>query len=542
MRRQHLLFGVFIIGLSVEIFLKPNAIDDLMASAQDVSSRIKILVAVVETIQRSYVEETHPEQLVDDAIRGIIAGLDPHTTYLPVDNFEKWNQHFEGYSGIGITYAVIRQHLTVISVIDGGPAQRAGLRAGDRIIEINGARIIGLRHDEVPQRIMGASGSHLLVTVERNGWHTPRRLEVVRDHVQITSIPVSAIIRPGIGYIKIDRFSTTTREELDEAIAMLTAEGMEKLVVDLRGNSGGYLSTAVEVADKFLPAGRLIVFTRGRSPSSFQEYTADDDRNDYQRPMIVLIDHATASASEIVAGALQDWDRALIVGKNSFGKGLVQSQYRFADGSALLMTTAKYYTPSGRLIQRSYAGKTKDEYYFEAYDDSLINDEKHVDTLKYQTSSGRTVYGGGGITPDVAVVARGTVLDEELRRLYYGEQRVFYTFIRDFLERHPSVRQDSERFIRAFRVTDAMLNDLAKLANELHVKVSPSCFVKNREVIKFLVKRDLAYFVWGETARLKINMEKDVQLGQAIIHFPEAEALLSANKTTAATLHFQQKE
>jgi carboxyl-terminal processing protease len=541
MKRHHLFLGFLLMALFVEILIKPSSIHSVLASAQDLAGKIKILVAIVETIQRSYVEETQPDQLVDDAIKGIISGLDPHTTYLPADNFEKWNQHFEGFSGIGITYAIIRQHITVISVIDGGPAQLAGLRAGDRIVAINGAPVIGLKHDEVPPKIMGASGSRLEITLERHGWASPRRVVVMRDHVHINSIPVSAIIRPGVGYIKIERFASTTSEELDQTIASLTAEGMEKLILDLRGNSGGYLSAAVEVTDKFLPAGRLIVYTRGRTPSSYQEYTSDDDDTDYDHPLIVMIDHATASASEIVAGALQDWDRALIVGKSSFGKGLVQSQYRFADGSALLMTTAKYFTPSGRLIQRSYANKTKDEYYFEAYDDSLISEGAPGDSPRYKTAGGRIVYGGGGISPDVWVNAKEAVLDEELRRLYFGEQRVFYTYMKDYLERHPEIKNDSERFIRSFEVGEGMLFELAKLAADLHVRVSASCLERNRQLIKFILKRDLAYILWGEAARLRINIEKDLQLQEALVHLPDADALLFAHKPTATTSRFQQK-
>ncbi len=536
-----MLFAIFLIALSVEILIKPSSIHSVMASAQDLASKIKILVAIVETIQRSYVEETQPDQLVDDAIKGIISGLDPHTTYLPADNFEKWNQHFEGFSGIGITYAIIRQHITVISVIDGGPAQLAGLRPGDRIVALNGAKVTGLKHDEVPQKIMGANGSRLEISLIRDGWSSPRRIVLVRDHVHINSIPVSAIIRPGVGYIKLERFASTTSEELDQKITRLTADGMERLILDLRGNSGGYLSAAVEVADKFLPAGRLIVYTRGRTPASYQEYTSEDDDNDYHRPLIVLIDHATASASEIVAGALQDWDRALIVGKNSFGKGLVQSQYRFADGSALLMTTAKYFTPSGRLIQRSYANKTKDEYYFEAYDDSLIGEGVSSDSPRFKTAGGRIVYGGGGISPDVLVSAKEAVLDEELRRLYYGEQRVFYTFMKDYLERHPEVKQDSGRFIRSFEVGDLMLTELVKLSGDLHVKISASCLERNRQLIKFILKRDFAYLIWGETVRLKINIEKDTQLQEAFRHFPEAEALMFPHRPSATTLRFEQK-
>jgi carboxyl-terminal processing protease len=257
--------------------------------------------------------------------------------------------------------------------------------------------------------------------------------------------------------------------------------------------------------------------------------------------MIVLIDHATASASEIVAGALQDWDRALIAGKSSFGKGLVQSQYRFADGSALLITTAKYYTPAGRLIQRSYANKTKDEYYFEAYDDSSIVDGPSGALPSALTAAGRTVYGGGGISPDVWVDTKEILLDEGMRRLYFSDQRVFYTYLKGFIERHPEVHENSESFIQNFAVSDSMLDELAGVAKALQTPFPAPLLAKNRKAIKFLLKRDLAYLLWGEVARLKINVEQDTQLREAIEHFPEARALLALSRRSASALRLPQK-
>lgn len=538
MKRPRVVLAILCVSLIFGIWLQPSDIDKVMAFANDLSSKIKVFTTIVETIQRSYVDETSPDALLEDAIKGMLSGLDPHTTYLPAENFEQWNQHFDGFSGIGITYAIIRQKVTVLRVLDGGPAHHAGIGAGDRIIAINGTKVSGLKHDDVPKKMMGASGSQVEILLERDGWTTPRRVVLVRDHVMLNSISVSALIRPGTGYLKIDRFAASTGSELDNALVKLLAKGMTQLVLDLRGNSGGYLSAAVEVADKFLPAGRLIVYTKGRSANSFQEYFSAEDTNYLDLPMIVLIDHATASASEIVAGALQDWDRALIVGKSSFGKGLVQSQYRFADGSALLITTAKYYTPSGRLIQRSYADKTKDEYYFEAYNENLLAETTPRNRPRFQTAGGRTVYGGGGITPDVLIETKETLLDEDLRRLYFGDQRVFYTYMEAYLARHPEVRQHCDQFVRDFEVTDGMLQELVKLAAIMQPDFPMVSVEKNRSAMKFLLKRDLAYLLCGETARLSVNIEQDTQLREALRHFKQAQDLLMLSQRTAAPLGF----
>jgi len=527
------ILGTAVVG---SMLLQPGAIQEVLASASDLAGKIKVFVAIVETIQRSYVDETSPDELVNDAIKGMLTNLDPHTAYLPTDNFEKWNQHFEGFSGIGITYAIIRQKITIIHVLPDGPAQQAGLLAGDRLVAIDGARATGLKHEDVPRRIMGPTGSRIELLVERDGWPEARQVSLVRDHVLLNSISVSTIIRPGVGYVKIERFSSNTVVELDRAMQELTAAGMLWLIVDLRDNSGGYLSAAVEVADKFLPAGKLILYTRGRQASAFQEYYSTADPADCALPLVVLIDHGTASASEIVAGALQDWDRALLVGKNSFGKGLVQSQYRFADGSALLLTTARYYTPSGRLIQRSYADKTKDEYYFEAYNDSVSTRAAVTDKPRSRTAGGRTVYGGGGITPDVRVETKESLLDVEVRRIYFGEQRIFYTFLKDYLSRHSELSVDEDRFLRTFEVADATIEDFVKLASKLQPDCSASALLRNRGVLKFLLKRDMAYLLWGETARLKLNLEQDTQLLAALQHAQDAQELLALKQQSTSAM------
>jgi len=499
---------------------------EVLALGDGLYSKIRIFTQILDTIQRAYVDERDPDELLDDAIKGMLSHLDPHTTFLPADEFENWTQSFEGYSGIGISFDILRDKITVMSVIQGGPSDRIGLRPGDRIVAIDGRSAIGLKRDDVPRRLMGPTGSPVEITVERQGWPRPRRFVLVREHIALKSIPYAYMLDSGIGYIKIDRFTSSTARELDAQLTRLERLGMKRLLLDLRGNGGGYLSAAVDVCDAFLPGGRKIVYTKGRSRSSFQEYYSTDATTHPPYPMVVLIDHATASASEIVAGALQDWDRALIVGRTSFGKGLVQSQYRFADGSALLLTTARFYTPSGRLIQRDYSDKTKEQYYAEAYADHEKLTWRAIHQPSYKTANGRTVRGGGGITPDVWIEETEPPLSEVVRRVLFSDQRYLYTFVVDLATSRPEIKQMGlDSFVRSFEISDRSLARFVSLVRRMGGRFSPAELYRHGDNLKFLLKRELAYLLWGPRGRFLVNMQRDVELRQALRCFDQAEAL-----------------
>lgn len=507
----------------------------LWAYGQNLYTKMTIFNLILNELQKSYVEEVNPENLMEDAIKGMLSNLDPHTTYLPKEQFENWNRNFEGYSGIGIRFEIIREKITIMSVMEGGPSYRNGLLPRDKIVSINGKSAIGIKRDDVPKKLMGPSGTTVQIAVERDGWPEPRNFTLTRKRIIIDSVPHAFIVKNDIGYIKLNRFTATTGSELKTAIHELKLKGMNKLLIDLRDNSGGLMLAAVEVADIFLPGVRKIVYKNGRTLTSYEEYKSTGRALYPNLPLLILIDHASASASEIVAGAIQDWDRGLIVGKASFGKGLVQSQIRFPDNSALLITTAKYYTPVGRLIQREYKDKSKEEYYLEAYNDStrkaaIQNGERPV----FKTMLGRTVYGGGGITPDSEINTNRITVSLELRKLLYAQKPFFATYAEDFIRKHSEFstqhednRISMDQFVKSFEITGQMYSNFKNIVKELNFHFTDEQFEDNKENIKFLIKRELAYEIWGDEGRFRVNMLRDSQINKALDYFPQTETLLS---------------
>lgn len=529
MKLKHFFIGSFSTLLVVGLLNFGYSQLQPQSSRQNIYQKLNIFTTVLNIIQQNYVEKTDPNDLINNAIRGMLSDLDPHTNYMTGKQFKKWSKTFSGYSGIGISFDIIRKKITIMSVFEGGPSFKSGLQAGDRIVAINGESAIGIKRDDVPKKLMGPPGTQVKITVEREGWDEPKEFTLTREKIKVESIPDAKILRPGIGYVRIARFSATTGLELEKALNKLEAKGMKNLVLDLRGNSGGYLQIATEVADKFIPGGKMIVYTKGRIPSSYRDFYATKEATHPLYPLIILIDHGSASASEIVAGAVQDWDRGLIMGKTSFGKGLVQSQYPFKDGSVLLVTTAKYYTPSGRCIQRNYSHISKDEYYKEAYVDSLI--EKNSKNLPaYKTFGGRTVYGGGGIRPDVFLKSKEKPPSRFLIDLVYNPNRYFYTFIDDYLNAHPEIKKmEMPDFLQNFQISPKMLAEFQTfvLKNDKTVKSEKFAEANNRKDLKYLLRREIAYRLWGEDGQFQINLTRDTVLQQAMNYFPQALKLMA---------------
>lgn len=537
MRKKRILLPLGILVLILLVLFYGSSIKLLWAYGQNLYTKMTIFNMILNELQKSYIEEVDPVNLMDNAIKGMLSDLDPHTTYLTKEQFKNWNQNFEGFSGIGIRFEVIRGKITVMSVMEGGPSYREGIQPHDKIIAIEGESAIGIKREDVRKKLMGPRGTKVRVTIEREGWTEPRDFVITRERIIVDSVPYALIIKEDIGYVKIDRFTATTGSELKTAIAKLEQKGMIKLIIDLRGNSGGLMLAAVEVADIFLPGVRKIVYKKGRTLNSYEEYKSRGHVLYPTLPLIILLDHASASASEIVAGALQDWDRGLIVGEASFGKGLVQSQINFPDNSALLLTTAKYYTPVGRLIQREYKDKTKTEYYREAYDDSsrraaLASGAKPT----FKTMLGRTVYGGGGITPDYELTSDGTPISIELRKLLYARKPFFATYAEDFMKNHPEYSTEEakksgalDQYVESFEITDQMYFNFKKIVKELNYKFTDLQFEENKENIKFIIKRELAYKIWGDEGRFRVNMLKDTQFTKALNYFPQAESILATS-------------
>lgn len=366
---------------------------------------------LLQIIQKEYVDPIDTDSLSELAITALLSELDPHSTYIPPADLQSVNEDMEGnFEGVGIEFNVTEDTISVVAVVSGGPSEKAGILPGDRIVKIDGETVAGVKisNEQVIKKLRGQKGSEVKVSVNRRGSKGLVDFEIIRDRIPLYSVDAAFILRKNIGYIKISRFAATTFDEYQKAIQGLQKEGIQKLVLDLRGNPGGYLDQAIDLADEFLKDNELIVYTEGHNRKKQQYYaTSAGDWED--QPLVVLIDESSASASEIVAGALQDQDRATIIGRRSFGKGLVQEQMEFKDGSAMRLTVARYYTPSGRSIQRQYSKGTAAYYEemlqrMEHYGDE-DSTQKIGDTVKYYTKNKRVVYGGGGVHPDIVVKA-----------------------------------------------------------------------------------------------------------------------------------------
>jgi len=490
-------------------------------------AKIKVFTSILQTISRVYVDETQKSELIDDAIKGVLSKLDPHTVYLPTNDYDNLIQTFDGYAGIGISFDKIGGEFTVMSVLEASPAAKAGLKPGDKIININNQQVSQLTKDETIECLSGPIGSAVNLSVLRDGWNGPRKAKIFREKIVIKSVTPYLMIKPHIGYVKIDRFTSTTSRELEHALNELESKGMSYLILDLRGNSGGYLTAAIDVSDRFIPGGFKIVTIKGRIAQSNQEYYATDIHTHPLYPMAVLIDHGSASAAEIVAGAIQDLDRGLIIGKSSFGKGLIQSQYRFLDGSVLLITTARYYTPSGRPIQRNFMDKTKEEYYQYAYNDQEIKHRTHLHDTVYKTLSGRPVYDHGGITPDIWVENDQNILSENLRSLLFSKNKIFYIFAEKYIRKYPKLKLKPNRFISDFHVTDHIFKQFCTLALQSNPDLTFKALIKDKPNIKFLIKREMAYMIGGNETRFKVNLERDPVLQEAFRQLPHARQLLA---------------
>lgn len=389
-------------------------------------------------ISSGYVDTVNTEKLVNAALTKALSELDPHSAFIPKEDMERDSELFGGnFEGIGIEFNVLNDSLIVVNTIPGGPSAAVGLMPGDRIVEVNGKSTVGITQNDVPKILRGAKGTIANSKVIRRGVAEPLMFKIIRDKIPMNSLDAAYFIAPGVGYIKLNRFSVTTNQELQEALVKL--KGATKMILDLRGNGGGIYDQSIDVVSNFIEPNKLVVYTEGRSVTRQNESSRG-------KPMfgtgdlVVLVDQNSASSSEIVAGALQDWDRATIVGRRTFGKGLVQSQIPLGDGSAMRLTVAHYYTPSGRSIQRPYKMGDKQDYYMDIVDrynsGEITSDKAVVDSsLIFKTLlKGRTVYGGGGILPDVIVP-----LDTTSYTNYWGSllrSGVFLEFIIDELDKH----------------------------------------------------------------------------------------------------------
>ena len=493
---------------------------------------------VVHYIDNFYVDSVAYDKLTRESIKGALRTLDPHSVYITPEEAKANEEQFNGrYQGIGIQYDVIDGYITVISVIPGSPSEKAGLQAGDRILKIEGKSAYKISMDEVPRKLKGPKNTKVNVTISRAGIAEPFEVTLIRDEIPIYTIHTYFMVDDTTGYIWLNRFAHTTSGELEHALIKLEQQGMKQLLLDLRDNGGGLLQQAVEVAGKFISGHKLIVYTKGRLSRFDNEYYSDDfgisiDRN---YPLIVLINQNSASASEIVAGAIQDYDRGLIVGETSFGKGLVQNEFILNDGSRLRMTVSKYYTPSGRLIQRPYKDISKEEYYHEVEEPDSLRDRLAADSAAtrpvYYTAGGRKVYGGGGITPDTVVAYRLSAKSPDLSRTF-NQDRVFFEAATRLAQKNPGWKDDFEYFFRHVKPNRLWLNVLRQTAKDRGIGFNEKDFRKDSVFLKNRLKAEVARILWGTGKFYQILLMQDNQFKTAVRLFPKVPLLLqnSADK------------
>lgn len=483
------------------------------------------LNSILQVILENYVDTISVEQLEDNAIRSLLDNLDPHSAYISKMEFKSERETITGlFEGIGITFRIEDDSVYVIQVLDGGPAEKVGMLNGDRIITINDTNVsgIGINIDDIPKKLKGPKGTMVKVGVKREGVSELLNFDIRRDVILTHSVSYSGMLDDEIGYIHLTTFSATTYKEVYNAIRDLKSQGMKKLIFDLRDNGGGLLHQAINVVDMFLPTNQLIVYTEGRNEPRSESYSRAGGLFE-KGDLVVMINETSASASEIVAGAIQDNDRGTIVGRRSFGKGLVQEQFEMVDGSAFRLTVSRYYTPSGRCIQRPY-DKGTDEYYQEFLSrvimdmmaDSLI--QEITDTTKYYTREGRVVYGGGGIYPDVILpYERDTLL------IYYNkvlQKGLLYKYAFDYTEKNRttliSKYPNSDYFVTNFVVTNTMFEDFVANTIKKGIKRDNKSLKVYGDEMRTLLKAYIGELLYGKNTFYEVYLSIDKELQKTI--------------------------
>ena len=499
-----------------------------ISATDDLRANLDLFEDVLYRVQNSYVDVPDNEKLIHGAIDGMLKTLDPHSIFLPEKRAQQMDEQFHGeYSGIGVQFDIQDNKIVVISPLEGTPAYRLGIRAGDKIFEIDGKPLKkGFNNDDVFKALRGPTGSTVAVSIERESEPDVLHFTIERAKIPIESIPYAYMIRPGVGYVRIIRFAQTTGEELATSITKLRGQGMKSLLIDLRSNSGGLLSQAVDVLDQVIPENKRLVYTRGRIPSSNADYYSTARSGKWtDGPVVVLVDHGSASASEIVSGAVQDLDRGLVVGINTFGKGLVQNQINLTQGK-LLLTIARYYTPSGRGIQRDYTkfGDQAD-YQEDAFKEDVPSDSALKTRPQFKTGLGRLVYGGGGIYPDVVIKDPPNLTRPEVD---FITKRVGFEFATHWVTKHPGQTWTPASFDPKFQLNDDEWKTLQGIFVAKKLTVNDSTWTAEKPFMLRQVRAELASATLGSLDRYRIAVEDDAQLNTALGLFPKAQALMAS--------------
>lgn len=517
---KYLLPTIVAIAIAVGILLGINLNGATEKRTSSQIGIVKKLNDIIEVIEKEYVDTVDKEELFEKTISEMLHKLDPHSNYIPAAKQKEMSESIQGqFGGVGIRFAIIRDTLCVTNVVENSPADFTGLRKFDQIIIVDGDTVanVGLTNSQVQERLKGEPNTNVKVTILRNGEEITKTIQ--RGLVPVNSVLADYMVDDKTGYIRLSRFSMGTDKEFFNAAISLVNKGMQNLIIDLRFNGGGIMSSAVNIADALLPKGVKIVSTIGKKRGEEIQYSNNSPLFG-ETKVVVLINQSSASASEIVAGAIQDNDRGIIVGRRSFGKGLVQHPIELIDGSSLHLTISRYYTPTGRCIQKDYSGSYEDYVMdeFNRYERGelyQLDSSLFVDSLKFTTPGGRVVYGGGGIMPDIFVPLDTSSVSGYYRKLQYAN--VFGDFAFDYARFNPSKWSSLERFDREFKVDDKLLNQLINYAEEQHhIKKDEKGIKDSKERLKTELKAEIARQIWLEKGLFYIKNQIDNEFLEAL--------------------------
>ncbi|SHO61282.1 S41 family peptidase [Algoriphagus zhangzhouensis] len=518
------------------------------SNQNDLRAALYKLQEIMTYINRDYVDSVNTNDLVEYGITKMLENLDPHSSYIPARDASLAQSQLDGeFDGIGVEFGIIRDTIYVVAPLTGGPSEALGIQSGDQIINVDGKTVAGtgITNRDVFDLLRGPKGSQVIVDIKRKNQPELITFDITRDKIPQYSINASYMVNNEIGYIKITRFAATTFDEFKESVAELKEKGMKKLIIDLQGNPGGYMGAAINIADEILADRALIVSQEGKVDQYSQKAFAFRPGTFEEGSVIVLVNEGSASASEILAGAIQDNDRGLIVGRRSFGKGLVQMPIDLSDGAELRLTIARYYTPSGRSIQKPYEAN-HEEYerdFIERYEHGEFfsaDSIKFNDSLKYHTSKGRIVYGGGGIMPDYFVPLDTALSSAYVNRLFNSDTPREYVL--DYTEKNKDkfAGISVEEYYKDFKFTDAMLQDVVKVGEKNKVKYDAADFNKSKEYLRTLMKAHLGRQLYDDDAfYMVVNDINEVYL-QALKLFDEAQRIAMA--TDLSPTHEEEEE
>lgn len=528
-----------IAGIAIGTFYANHFSGNKLGIINTSSNKLNALLRIIDD---QYVDTVNISDLVEEAMPQILSELDPHSSYIPAKDLEAVTADLKGsFSGIGIQFTIQNDTIHVNNVIQGGPSEKVGLMAGDRIVEVDDSAFVGkiVTNEEAMKRLKGEKGSKVKLGVYRPGEKELLHFTVVRGNIPVKSIDAAYMINEKVGYVKVNKFGETTYPELLIALAKLSQKNCEGLIIDLRGNTGGYMAAAIQMVNEFLPNNRLIVYTQGRK-SPRQDYNSNGTGSNQKMPLVILVDEGSASASEIFAGAIQDNDRGTIVGRRSFGKGLVQQPIEFSDGSAIRLTIARYYTPSGRCIQKPYEKGKESEYeldlltryehgeFFSA--DSIKQNETEV----YRTRLGRPVYGGGGIMPDIFVPQDTTGMTSYFRMAANRGLIIRYTFEYTDQNRSTLQKYDTTEKMEEYLKKQNLLNNFAAWAEKKGLKRRNNLMAKSRKLFEMSLYGNIIYNMLGMEAYVEFLNETDKTVLKAVEILEKGESFPQAPEVQAS--------